>query len=77
MRLKKVGTIQKRTVNGRIPKEEKDINSKENVEKIEDPKEEVKEVVENEIPVMQINYDELPEGVYDFSGLTELQKRLI
>lgn len=71
MRLKKVGTIQKYSGKEKIPNEEKDINSKENVEKVEDAKDEITEIP----PIMQIDYDELPDGVYDFAGLAELQHR--
>lgn len=71
MRLKKVGTIQKYSGKEEQPDDIKDINSKENVEKIEDTKEEVNQIP----PIMQIDYDELPDGVYDFAGLAELQHR--
>lgn len=70
--MKKVGFIQKYSGKEKMAEEDDNINSNENEEEIEDAKEEVV----NEIPpIMQIDYDELPEGVYDFAGLAELQHR--
>lgn len=69
--MKKVGFIQKYSGKEKMTDEDDDINSKENEEKIEDAKEEINEIP----PIMQIDYDELPEGVYDFAGLAELQHR--
>lgn len=71
MGLKKVENIQKYSGKRKTPDEENNINSKENVEKIEDAKDETTELP----PIMQIDYDELPDGVYDFAGLAELQNR--
>lgn len=71
MGLKKVENIQKYSGKRKTPDEENNINSKENVEKIEDAKDETNEIP----PIMQIDYDELPDGVYDFAGLAELQNR--
>lgn len=71
MGLKKVENIQKYSGKRETPDEENNINSKENVEKIEDAKDEKNEIP----PIMQIDYDELPDGVYDFAGLAELQNR--
>lgn len=75
MRLKKIKNIQKYSGKEETPDEEKDINSKENEEKVEDAKEEKIEEVSEKVQVMQIDYDELPDGVYDFAGLAELQHR--
>lgn len=71
MGLKKVEHIQKHFGKNEKPNEKDDINSKENVEKIEDTKEETYEIP----PIMQIDYDELPDDVYNFAGLAELQNR--
>ncbi len=71
MGLKKVENIQKYSGKRKTPDEKNNINSKENVEKIEDAKDEINEIP----PIMQIDYDELPDGVYDFAGLSELQNR--
>ena len=71
MGLKKVENIQKYSGKRKMTDEENNINSKENVEKIEDAKDEINEIP----PIMQIDYDELPDGVYDFVGLAELQNR--
>lgn len=70
MGLKKVESIQKYSGKGKTP-DEQDINSKENVEIKEDAKDEKNDVV----TIPQINYDELPDGVYDFFGLSEIQHR--
>lgn len=69
--MKKVGFIQKYSGKEKMDDEDDNINSKENEEEIEDAKEEINEIP----PIMQIDYDELPEGVYDFAGLAELQHR--
>ncbi len=76
MRLKKIRDIQKYSgKEEKISEKENDINSKENKEKLEDAKEEKKEEVKEVVQVMPIDYDELPDGVYDFTGLAELQHR--